>query len=784
MLLLQPLISILLISLAHGDSCPIVFSPLDVVVKYGDSFSVNCSSSITTHQFFLSWEGFDDKTENTEETITSVTQVTDWEKNVTCYMFSNETQCSQDLPITIYKTPDNVSISIVNHSEPMMEGVQYELQCDVYNVAPVQDFTVKWYNGQTLLDEITFNDTSKTPVNAVTTLLIRPNRTDDGARYRCEAKLDLGEEGPQPPPTVTSEPLSVEVYYEPKHSSSTEIIVKNKEVTLDCTVKANPAPTYTWHSEHLNEQMSSSKLPSSTLSPGKYTCTAENSLGSASKVFIVSDNQCPVQIIPRRVVVEFGGSVAVNCTATVQHYGMGWEASEGGVDKTSASVITWSVSNLTEWDIEPFCYINYDKSQAKPCEEKLPVIIYKTPDSVSISIVNHSGPMMEGKQYELQCDVKDVAPVQYLTVKWYKGQTLLDQTTFTDTIKTPVNEMATLLIRPDRDDDGAQYRCKAELDLGEEEPQPPPKTSSDALSITVYYAPEIQSCKDWSPLRGTSLDSHPLNVYSVVGNPHPNISWSLSSSPVSSSRNLTENDSGQYEITASNVRGHSSCFINISVEYPPELNCNKNYEVEEKTLFQPPCVADGLPKPELSLYKNGKIIQHEFLPSWNDSGLYRLTAHNKHGTVNSVLTINILHAPVFHASQEKFVAGEDSDITLECSSSGNPEPEMWWSFKNKNISTGRRHIALNIGRATSTNAGVYTCSATNKFGRNDKSFVVEIRDDSPNYIIIVVVVFLVLLIIIILVVIFLWKRNKSRGHYKIQSANQYEMRPLSNGGPK
>ncbi len=110
----------------------------------------------------------------------------------------------------------------------------------------------------------------------------------------------------------------------------------------------------------------------------------------------------------------------------------------------------------------------------------------ETPDSVFISTVNHSGPMTEGEQYELQCDVHDVAPVQNLTVKWYKGQTLLDQTTFIDTSKTPVNETVTLLIRPDRADDGAQYWCEAELDLGAEGPQPHPTNSSNTLNVEIY----------------------------------------------------------------------------------------------------------------------------------------------------------------------------------------------------------------------------------------------------------------------------------------------------------
>ncbi|XP_059414671.1 hemicentin-1-like [Carassius carassius] len=621
MLLLQPLVGLLLISLAHGD-CPIFFSPDYVVVEYGKSFSVNCSSTGKTDQFGLSWEGFDDTIENNDDIIISV-NVTDWERTLTCYMYSYKTNCSLDLPVTIYKTPDSVSISIVNHTGPMIEGRQYELQCDVHDVAPVTELTVKWYKGQTLLNQTTFTEDSRTPVNVTTTLLIRPDRADDGAQYWCEAELYLGAEEPQYS-TKSLEALSAELH----RSFSVE-------------------------------------------------------------------NQCPIKLIPRIAFVRYNGSVAVNCSTQVSHKGMGWEASEGAVPKTRDSLITWRVSHLTEWDIQPFCYINYEGQ----CQVELPVIIYKTPDSVSISIVNHRGPMIEGQQYELQCDVHDVAPVQNLTVKWYKGQTLLDQTNFTEDSRTPVNVNTTLLIRPVRADDGAQYWCEAELDLGAEGPQPPPKETSDALYFTVYYAPNIQSCNSWSPLTGTSLDSYPLNVNSVLGNPPPNISWSHKASSVNSSLPLTKFNSGQYEIIASNVLSNFSCSINITVEYPPELNCSESYEVKEKTLFQFPCIADGSPKPKLSLRKNGNIIHHElFFPNWNDSGQYQVIAENQRGTIHSTVTINILH-------------------------------------------------------------------------------------DSLSYFAIVALVLGLLFFILILVVILLRLRRNKRGHYDVQSVKQYEMQPLSNGGP-
>ncbi|XP_073694338.1 vascular cell adhesion protein 1-like isoform X4 [Garra rufa] len=272
--------------------CPVQLSQKSVVVEYGGSAAVNCTATVP--HYGMGWEASEGGVDKTSASVItwSVSDLTEWDIEPFCYINYNKSQakpCEVNLPVTVYKTPDSVSISIVKHSGPMMEGNQYQLQCDVHDVAPVQNLTVKWYKGQTLLDQTTFTDTIKTPVNEMTTLLIRPDRADDGAQYRCVAELKLGAEGPQPPPTVTSQPLSAEVHYKPKHSNSTETIVKNEEVMLDCTVKANPAPTYTWHSEHLKEKSSSSKLPSSTLSPGKYTCTAENSLGKDSKVFIVEE---------------------------------------------------------------------------------------------------------------------------------------------------------------------------------------------------------------------------------------------------------------------------------------------------------------------------------------------------------------------------------------------------------------------------------------------------------------------------------------------------------------
>ncbi|KAI1884295.1 hypothetical protein AGOR_G00224960 [Albula goreensis] len=394
--------------------CPLVIQPNTVVVRYGDPASVNCT--VSEDHMGIGWEaseGSVDMEQDVQFIPWSLEHLTDWEIQPKCFVnFMNNTipdQCEKELKVIVYKTPDSVSISAVNHTGPMLEGKQYQLQCEVQNIVPVQYLTVKWYKGETLEGQTTYDDLTKTPLNVSSTLLITPTSADDGAQYSCVAELELGPEGPEPHPADTSEPLTITVHF-----------------------------------------------------PGR----------------------CPLVIQPNTVVVRYGDPVSVNCTVSEDHMGIGWEASEGSVDmEQDVQFIPWSLEHLTDWKIQPKCFGNFIiNTKPDQCEKELKVIVYKTPDSVSISAVNHRGPMLEGKQYQLQCEVQNIAPVQNLTVKWYKGETLEDQTTYDDLTKTPLNVSSTLLITPTSTDDGAQYSCVAELELG---PQLYPAAKSEPLIIKL-----------------------------------------------------------------------------------------------------------------------------------------------------------------------------------------------------------------------------------------------------------------------------------------------------------
>lgn len=102
----------------------------------------------------------------------------------------------------------------------MVAGKEYQLLCEVQNIAPVQYLSLRWYRGQTEVYNHSFSDlTSSSPVQVSSILVITPTKAENGVQYKCVAELELGPEGPKPPPTVSSEPLNASVYCESLSSS-------------------------------------------------------------------------------------------------------------------------------------------------------------------------------------------------------------------------------------------------------------------------------------------------------------------------------------------------------------------------------------------------------------------------------------------------------------------------------------------------------------------------------------------------------------------------------------
>ncbi|XP_066563965.1 intercellular adhesion molecule 1 [Amia ocellicauda] len=284
---------------------------------------------------------------------------------------------------------------------------------------------------------------------------------------------------------------------------------------------------------------------------------------------------CPIVIDPPTVVVRYGDPSSANCTATRTTRGMGWEASVGSIDmQTGPQSLVWSVSNLTDWAVEPKCYANFD-TEPKQCLKKLNILLYKYPDSVSISY-NPAGALEEGMPYVQQCEVQSIAPAQNLSVNWYRFGVVIHRETFSTASSTgPVTVYPNLVITPNRTDDGAQYSCEIEMNLGPGGPQPNPVIKSKIIVTTVLYKPVLKDPHVEHVLVKHGVEDEYLTC-SASGNPAPRYEWKFppglpnDQQPQSEERgtqlHLSPVFPGEYVCNATNSYGTASKTFVVSVE--------------------------------------------------------------------------------------------------------------------------------------------------------------------------------------------------------------------------
>lgn len=95
-----------------GATCPIVMNPPVVVVRYGDDFSVNCTS-LTNQTEGMGWEssaGGTDLVKNVTDVSLYIKSVVVWNLSPMCYVNEIDgSQCLQHLPVTVYSKLSEVS---------------------------------------------------------------------------------------------------------------------------------------------------------------------------------------------------------------------------------------------------------------------------------------------------------------------------------------------------------------------------------------------------------------------------------------------------------------------------------------------------------------------------------------------------------------------------------------------------------------------------------------------------------------------------------------------------
>ncbi|GAA6218128.1 immunoglobulin superfamily member 10-like [Lates japonicus] len=787
------------------DSNPLQLEPSEVIGEHGDEVMVNCTSLFENDGIY--WIYGDKMTDTVEDTafLSHSVSLSDYNVMAECRVkVNNSLECRKELGITVYKNPSMVNVYPTKHVKAMVEGEQYKLHCDIHEVAPVQNLSVRWYKDSQLIHKDSFTNTIKTQVNMSSILTINISRGDSGVQFKCEAQLDFGPSGPVTP--VLSSTYNISVDYAPELKGNTTDFISVKEgddVTLNCEAEGNPPPYFYWTRDGVNMTANTSNLSiTQVMAHSVYTCTANNYLGTPTKHIYVdvikstmagptvdmttpaaaTRKGCPLTLMPPEIVVRFGDPASVNCTTSeTDAQGMGWETPFAGTGFEKGPSVTWMVERLEDWHILAKCYIT--TNNGFQCQVMPSITLYKTPDLVSVTALD-DGPMVEDTEYKLICDIINVAPVQNLTVKWYRDNETVTTERFNKSSVTPVNVTSTLRVTPTNKNDGARFKCDAELHLGPNGPKQIPATSSEPHIAVVNYKPLIEDLPDrYGGAENFTMDMVP---FKAVGKPPPTVQWYYKGEPINASQPLNKNHSGTYTVEVKNSLGKSNKSVHIEIEYRPLFSCNKYYEVKEHSELQPECKLEGIPTPSIRWFKDGKPWAKQ---PWTrrDNGNYRLEATNRHGTVYQEFDVNVLYAPEFNETNYSHEVTLGQNVTFVCRAEGNPVPRVSWNYTSApNVikATGGSQESIVVTRATSTNAGVYICVATNKIGSVSRSVTLIMKGTTSGGLFPLIWWLLIGLLIVLLLIcmIIYYNRQTKHGQYNFVPNKPRDTCPQENAG--
>ena len=163
---------------------------------------------------------------------------------------------------------------------------------------------------------------------------------------------------------------------------------------------------------------------------------------------------------------------------------------------------------------------------------------------------------------------------------------------------------------------------------------------------------------------------------------------------------------------------HPGADLHPGPHYTPE-GSNFNFPVCHVTGHPAPVVTgwrkSSGPLPQERIQYNNTALQISDVRK-SDSDAYFCSAVNMLGRDELQTLLVVVSLPRFTLKPpSKTVATLDSDLTLKCSATGDPQPAITWKRQGAQLSFGRSHVsnqALTINGLKLEDAGNYICVAT------------------------------------------------------------------------
>uniref|UniRef100_A0A8C0C0D6 Contactin 4 n=1 Tax=Buteo japonicus TaxID=224669 RepID=A0A8C0C0D6_9AVES len=206
--------------------------------------------------------------------------------------------------------------------------------------------------------------------------------------------------------------------------------------------------------------------------------------------------------------------------------------------------------------------------------------------------------------------------------------------------------------------------------------------------------------------------------------------------------NFQQEDAGLYECVAENVRGKNVARGQLTFYAQPnwiQKISDGHAAIEESVVWE--CRASGRPKPSYRWLKDGEVqLEQGSLTitnvSLSDAGMYQCVAENRHGIIFASAELSVIAVgPDFSKTLLKklTLVKVGGEVIIECKPKASPRPTYSWK-KGKDILKENERItvlddgSLRIVNVTKSDAGSYTCVATNHFGTASSTGNLVVKD--------------------------------------------------------
>ncbi|XP_057346803.1 neural cell adhesion molecule 1 isoform X19 [Manis pentadactyla] len=199
--------------------------------------------------------------------------------------------------------------------------------------------------------------------------------------------------------------------------------------------------------------------------------------------------------------------------------------------------------------------------------------------------------------------------------------------------------------------------------------------------------------------------------------------------------------------------------IQVIVNVPPTVQARQSAVNATASLGQSvtlACDAEGFPEPTMSWTKDGEQIESEEAEKYvfsddsseltirkvdkGDEAEYVCIAENKAGEQDASIHLKVFAKPKITYVENQTAMELEEQVTLTCEASGDPIPSITWRTSTRNISSEEKTLdghmvvrsharvsSLTLKSIQYTDAGEYTCMASNAVGQDSRALYLEVQ---------------------------------------------------------